>query len=81
MPDIPTNYHGYSKVDTDTDQYIMFDASSAYKDVSQTTIPYIDSQPVSPSPATWLSGAGLYHKVRCISWKNWSLHIYFIMNH
>lgn len=64
MPDIPTKYSGYNKVDTDNDQYILFDSSSAYKDVSQTTIPFIDAQPVSPQPATWLGGAGLYHKVR-----------------
>ena len=30
--------------------------------MSQTTIPYIDSQPVSPEVASWLSGVGLYHK-------------------
>ena len=64
MPDIPTKYHGYNKVDTATDQYVMFDSSSAYKDVSQTTVPFIDAQPVAPQPASWLGGAGLYHKVR-----------------
>jgi len=64
MPDIPTNYHGYSRIDTETDQYIQFDSSSAHKDVSQTTIPFIDAQPVAPQPASWLGGAGLYHKGR-----------------
>jgi len=64
MPDIPTKYSGYNKVDTSTDQYIQFDSSSAYKDVSQTTVPFIDAQPVSPRPASWLGGAGLYHKGR-----------------
>ena len=63
MPDIPTKFQGYNKVDTDTDEYVMFDSSSAYKDVSQTTIPFIDAQPVAPQPASWLGGAGLYHKV------------------
>ena len=63
MPDIPTKFEGYNKVDTDTDEYVMFDSSSAYKDVSQTTIPFIDAQPVAPQPASWLGGAGLYHKV------------------
>ena len=67
MPDIPTKYSGYNKVDTTTDQYIQFDSSSAYKDVSQTTVPFIDAQPVSPRPASWLGGAGLYHKV---SWNS-----------
>jgi len=28
----------------------------------QTTIPFIDAQPVAPSTGTWLSGVGLYHK-------------------
>jgi hypothetical protein len=43
--------------------YLYFDTSSAMKDVGQTTVPYLDAQPVSPKPATWLAGAGLYHKV------------------
>ena len=50
-------------MDTTNDQFIQFDASSAHKDVSQTTVPFIDAQPVAPTPATWLGGAGLYHKV------------------
>jgi hypothetical protein len=28
----------------------------------QTTIPYIDAQPVMPRDGIWLSGLGLYHK-------------------
>jgi len=28
----------------------------------QTTIPYIDAQPVNPRDGVWLSGVGLYHK-------------------
>ena len=48
-----------------TDQFIQFDATSAHKDVSQTTIPFIDGQDVRPQPSSWLAGAGLYHKVRC----------------
>ena len=63
MPDVPTKYRGENLVDTTTDQYVMFDASSAHKDVSQTTVPFIDGQPVAARPATWLGGAGLYHKV------------------
>jgi len=64
MPDIPTKYSGPNSVDTTNDQFIQFDASSAHKDVSQTTVPFIDAQPVAPTPATWLGGAGLYHKGR-----------------
>ena len=33
-----------------------------YFQVSQTTVPYIDSQPVAPQVGSWLSGVGLYHK-------------------
>ena len=40
----------------------MFDATSPGKDVMQTTIPFVDAQPVSPRTGTWLSGVGLYHK-------------------
>jgi len=62
MPDVPTKLSGRNKVDSTHDEYLQFDATSAHKDVSQTTIPFIDSQPVSPRPSTWLAGAGLYHK-------------------
>jgi hypothetical protein len=54
---------GQNMVDSTTDQFIQFDATSAQKDVSQTTIPFIDSQVVTPRPSTWLAGAGIYHKV------------------
>jgi len=62
MPDVPTKLSGRNKVDSTHDEYLQFDATSAHKDVSQTTIPFIDSQPVSPRPSTWLAGSGLYHK-------------------
>ena len=62
-------------MDTTTDQFIQFDASSAHKDVSQTTVPFIDAQPVAPTPATWLAGAGLYHKVKVGKWSSISLTI------
>jgi len=64
IPDIPTRLIGSNKVDGEHDEYLQFDTTSAHKDVSQTTIPFIDGQPVSPSPATWLAGAGIYHKGR-----------------
>ena len=40
----------------------MFDATSPAKDAAQTTIPYIDSQNVSPNSGVWITGIGLYHK-------------------
>lgn len=61
-PDIPTKFMGMSKIDSLSNQFIAFDATDAYKDVSQTTIPYIDSQPVAPKAPSWLSAIGLYHK-------------------
>ena len=60
MPDVPTKLSGRNKVDSTHDEYLQFDATSAHKDVSQTTIPFIDSQPVSPRPSTWLAGARPY---------------------
>jgi hypothetical protein len=33
-----------------------------FTQVMQTTIPFIDTQSVSPMPGAWISGAGLYHK-------------------
>ena len=50
-------------MDGDQDQYLQFDTTSAHKDVAQTTVPFLDVQPVSVKPATWLAGAGVYHKV------------------
>eukprot|EP00096_Caligus_rogercresseyi_P004378 TRINITY_DN1860_c0_g1_i1.p1 TRINITY_DN1860_c0_g1~~TRINITY_DN1860_c0_g1_i1.p1 ORF type:complete len:587 (-),score=112.25 TRINITY_DN1860_c0_g1_i1:142-1902(-) len=59
-PDVPTNYNGTSLLIAERDQYIMFDTTSGDKDVMQTTIPFIDSQPVETD--TWLSGLGIYYK-------------------
>jgi hypothetical protein len=64
IPNVPTRLAGRNKVDGSHDMYLYFDTSSALKDVGQTTVPYLDAQPVSPQPATWLAGAGLYHKGR-----------------
>lgn len=64
MPDIPTHFHGHSIIDSRHNQYLLFDATSADKDVMQTTIPYLDAQKVAPKTGTWLSGLGLYHKGR-----------------
>lgn len=61
-PDIPTKLQEKSTIGTTHNQYILFDTTSAKKDVMQTTIPFIDSQPVQTTPGTWLSGVGIYHK-------------------
>jgi len=83
QPDIPTKLLNRNHVDTRTDQFIQFDATSAHKDVSQTTIPFIDAQPVAPQPSTWLSGAGLYHKgqVGFGGFVGWSLASYDYARH
>lgn len=60
-PDIPTR-SSKSLPDSVSDQYIEFQASSLEKDLSQTTVPYLDSSAIFPQPPTWLSGVGVYHK-------------------
>lgn len=45
-----------------SDQYIEFDHSDFELDAGQTTVPFIDAQPVIPSALTPLTGAGIYHK-------------------
>ena len=54
---------GLNKVDSKHDQFLEFDTTSALKDVSQTTVPFLDAQTVAPAPSTWLAGAGIYHRV------------------
>jgi len=66
-PDVPTKQMKMSSILSNHNQYLLFDATSVYKDVSQTTIPYIDSQPVTSidqgyyAPG-WLAGVGIYYK-------------------
>jgi len=61
-PDVPTRSPLPSLPDSTTNQYVEFQATSLEKDVSQTTVPFLDAQDVSPQPPTWLTGVGLYHK-------------------
>ncbi|XP_043229648.1 uncharacterized protein LOC122385438 isoform X2 [Amphibalanus amphitrite] len=60
--DVPTLTQQPSWPDSDSDTFLQFEATSVYRDASQTTIPFLDSQPVAPRPAVWLTGLGLYHK-------------------
>jgi len=60
--DVPTYSPKASVPDTVHDQYLHFGPTSRTKDVAQTTIPFIDIQPVRPQPASWLKGVGIYHK-------------------
>ncbi|XP_071446967.1 uncharacterized protein [Hetaerina americana] len=61
-PDVPTSCPTPSSVNSRSGQFIKFTHSDIDKDVAQTTVPFIDAQPVVPDPPTLLAGAGLYHK-------------------
>lgn len=63
-PDVPTKTTMPSEPDSTTDQYVFFTHSDMNKDAAQTTIPFLDAQPVAPSPPILLAGAGIYHKGR-----------------
>lgn len=60
--DVPTASSSPSLPDSLPDSYLLFTHSDLNRDVAQSTLPYIDIQPVSPEPLTPLAGAGLYHK-------------------
>lgn len=61
-PDIPTNAVEKSIPSILPDRFVKFGPSDKYKDISQTTVPYIDSQLVESHNPGPLSGVGLYHK-------------------
>ncbi|XP_037089046.1 uncharacterized protein LOC119109513 isoform X1 [Pollicipes pollicipes] len=63
-PDVPTRTGAPSWPDSAPDTFVQFGASSAARDAAQTTLPFLDSQPVAPRPPVWLTGLGLYHKGR-----------------
>ena len=58
----PTLSAARSWPDSEPGQTVSFEASSLNADAGQTTLPLLDSQPVAPRPAAWLSGVGLFHK-------------------
>ncbi|XP_046390047.1 uncharacterized protein LOC124158778 [Ischnura elegans] len=61
-PGVPTSCPRPSHVTSRSGQFIKFTHSDLDKDVAQTTVPFIDSQPVTPDPPTLLAGAGLFYK-------------------
>ncbi|KAG8292097.1 uncharacterized protein LOC124366309 isoform X2 [Homalodisca vitripennis] len=61
-PDNPLNSLSPSKIDSENDQYLQFTYSDIDLDAAQTTVPYLDTQMVSPQPPVPLSGIGVYHK-------------------
>ncbi|CAH2096557.1 unnamed protein product [Euphydryas editha] len=62
-PDIPTRKVSSLPVDSQHDQYIEFVNSDFDADAAQSTVPFIDIQPVEPMKgAALLSGAGIVHR-------------------
>ncbi|XP_011496806.1 PREDICTED: uncharacterized protein LOC105361355 isoform X2 [Ceratosolen solmsi marchali] len=63
-PDIPTRSLAQSVIDSQTNQFLLFQPTDLEKDAAQNTVPFIDIQPVIPNPPMPLSGAGIFHKGR-----------------
>lgn len=63
-PDIPTRAKAQTFPDSKTNQYLNFAPTDLEKDVAQTTIPFLDVQPLITSPPSPLAGAGVFHKGR-----------------
>ncbi|KAK9501687.1 hypothetical protein O3M35_012367 [Rhynocoris fuscipes] len=62
-PDVPTKRSiARSEPDSKSDQYIEFTSTDVDADVSQSAVPFIDTQWVTPNPPIPLVGAGVYHK-------------------
>ena len=63
-PDVPTATNDGSVIDSRSDQFLLFTHTDIDADAAQTTVPFLDAQPVAPEPPTILVGAGIYHKGR-----------------
>ncbi|CAK1579900.1 unnamed protein product [Parnassius mnemosyne] len=62
-PDIPTRSSLPLPVDSKHDQYVEFTNTDFEADAAQSTVPFIDIQPLQPMKGTALSsGAGLMHR-------------------
>lgn len=61
-PDNPLDSISLSRIDSKSDQYLLFTYSDIDLDAAQTTVPFLDAQIVAPHPAVPLSGVGIYHK-------------------
>lgn len=62
LPDVPIFSPAKSRVTSKSNQYMKFTFSDMEKDASQSTVPFIDTQPVTANVP--LSGVGIYHKGR-----------------
>ena len=63
-PDIPTRLQSRAVPDSRSNQYLHFAPTDLHKDAAQSTIPFLDIQPVEPKPPVPIAGAGIYHKGR-----------------
>ncbi|XP_063536054.1 uncharacterized protein LOC134745886 isoform X2 [Cydia strobilella] len=62
-PDVPTRSAAPMPVDSTHDQYVEFVNSDFEADAAQTTVPFLDVQPVEPMKgASLASGAGVVHR-------------------
>lgn len=60
--DVPEKSKSFSKPEWQQKAFIEFQPTDRVKDISQTTIPYIDTQLVEPSHPAPLAGIGIYYK-------------------
>ncbi|XP_053681824.1 uncharacterized protein LOC128732574 [Sabethes cyaneus] len=63
-PHVPLLTPSKSIPDSVSNQFIRFRESDRGMDASQTTVPFLDAQPVVPTKPVPLAGAGLFHKGR-----------------
>ncbi|XP_020290289.1 uncharacterized protein LOC109857914 isoform X2 [Pseudomyrmex gracilis] len=61
-PDIPIRDPVQHVPDSGVNQYLNFAPSDRRKDAAQSTIPFIDVQPIELNPAVPIAGAGVIHK-------------------
>lgn len=63
-PDIPIREPVQNIPDTSVNQYLNFAPSDRRKDAAQSTVPFLDVQPITPNPPVPIAGAGIFHKGR-----------------
>ncbi|XP_011268223.1 uncharacterized protein LOC105258578 isoform X2 [Camponotus floridanus] len=61
-PDIPIREFLQNVPDSAVNQYLNFAPSDRRKDAAQSTIPFLDIQPIVPDPPVPIAGAGIFHK-------------------
>ncbi|XP_049536714.1 uncharacterized protein LOC125951746 isoform X1 [Anopheles darlingi] len=62
QPDVPTKALSKSVPDSTNGQYVRFTPTDREADAAQTTVPFLDAQPVYTHRPVPLSGAGIFHK-------------------